>query len=130
VQSNRCTRAAWLEIALTRVFAIMMWHHLAYMVISVAMLGFGAAGSLLVVLGKRLGGSWPARALAWLAAGYGIAVLAAPRGWRHSSRSTRSASGKTNRTWRGWGRSTRSSSFRSFSVAARSGSRSRGSRRT
>ena len=24
-------------------------------------------GSLLVVLGKRLGGSWPARALAWLA---------------------------------------------------------------
>jgi hypothetical protein len=66
-----------LEIALTRVFAIMMWHHLAYMVISVAMLGFGAAGSLLVVLGKRLGGSWPARALAWLAAGYGLAVLAA-----------------------------------------------------
>ncbi|MBW1687506.1 MAG: hypothetical protein JRS35_20920 [Deltaproteobacteria bacterium] len=55
----------------------MMWHHLAYMVISVAMLGFGAAGSLRVVLGKRLGGSWPARALAWLAAGYGIAVLAA-----------------------------------------------------
>ena len=66
-----------LEIAFTRVFAIMMWHHLAYMVISVAMLGFGAAGSLLVVLGKRLGGSWPARALAWLAAGYGIAVFAA-----------------------------------------------------
>jgi hypothetical protein len=33
-----------LEIALTRVFAIMMWHHLAYMVISVAMLGFGAQG--------------------------------------------------------------------------------------
>jgi hypothetical protein len=66
-----------LEIALTRVFAIMMWHHLAYMVISVAMLGFGAAGSLLVVSGKRLGGSWPAGALAWLSAGYGVGVFAA-----------------------------------------------------
>ena len=36
-----------LQIALTRVFAIMMWHHLTYMVVSIAMLGFGAAGSFL-----------------------------------------------------------------------------------
>ena len=38
-----------MEIALTRVFAIMLWHHLAYMVVSVAMLGFGAAGSFLAI---------------------------------------------------------------------------------
>lgn len=38
-----------LQIALTRVFAVMMWHHLTYMAISIAMLGFGAAGSLLTV---------------------------------------------------------------------------------
>jgi hypothetical protein len=44
-----------LEIALTRAFAIMLWHHLAYMVISVAMLGFGVAGSLLKMWGARLG---------------------------------------------------------------------------
>ncbi len=35
------------EIALTRVFAIMMWHHFTYMVVSIALLGFGAAGSFL-----------------------------------------------------------------------------------
>lgn len=35
------------EIALTRVFAVMMWHHFTYMVVSIALLGFGAAGSFL-----------------------------------------------------------------------------------
>ena len=38
-----------LAVALTRGFAILMWHHLAYMVISLALLGFGASGSLLTV---------------------------------------------------------------------------------
>jgi len=41
-----------LQIALTRVFAIMMWHHLTYMAVSVAMLGFGAAGSWLTARGE------------------------------------------------------------------------------
>ncbi len=36
-----------LQIALTRVFAIMLWHHLTYMVVSIALLGFGASGSIL-----------------------------------------------------------------------------------
>lgn len=35
------------EVTLTRVFAIQLWHHLTYMVVSIAMLGLGAAGSLL-----------------------------------------------------------------------------------
>ncbi len=42
------------EILLTRLFAIIQWHHFAYMMISVAMLGYGAAGSLTAVLRERL----------------------------------------------------------------------------
>ncbi len=36
-----------LEVALTRVFSFIMFHHFTYLVIGVAMLGFGAAGSYL-----------------------------------------------------------------------------------
>lgn len=42
------------EILLTRLFAIVQWHHLAYMVISLALLGYGASGSLLTLTRKRL----------------------------------------------------------------------------
>ncbi|MFQ6133040.1 MAG: SAM-dependent methyltransferase [Armatimonadota bacterium] len=38
------------EVALTRVLAIAQWHHFAYMIISVALLGFGASGTLIAVL--------------------------------------------------------------------------------
>jgi hypothetical protein len=41
------------EVVLVRAFSIGLWHHFAYMVISVAMLGFGASGTLLAVLGRR-----------------------------------------------------------------------------
>lgn len=63
------------EIALTRVFAILMWHHLTYMVVSIAMLGFGAAGSLLTARkeGLRQGGA--ERQLARLAVAYGFSVM-------------------------------------------------------
>jgi hypothetical protein len=37
------------EISLTRIFSVLSWHHFAYLVISLAMLGFGAAGSYLTV---------------------------------------------------------------------------------
>ncbi len=36
-----------LEIALTRVFSLVLWYHLTYLVISLALLGYGAAGSYL-----------------------------------------------------------------------------------
>ncbi|MGQ9502739.1 MAG: hypothetical protein ACUVSF_13640 [Anaerolineae bacterium] len=36
-----------LEIALTRIFSVTMWYHLAFMVISTALLGFGASGAYL-----------------------------------------------------------------------------------
>ncbi len=38
-----------LEIALTRIFSVTMWYHLAFMVISTALLGFGASGAYLTV---------------------------------------------------------------------------------
>ncbi len=39
-----------------RIFSITHWHHFAYMIISIAMLGFGAGGTLLTLAGKRLRG--------------------------------------------------------------------------
>lgn len=38
-----------LEIALTRIFSLMLWSHYTFLVISTAILGFGAAGALLAV---------------------------------------------------------------------------------
>ncbi|MBI9075601.1 MAG: hypothetical protein JEZ02_09345 [Desulfatibacillum sp.] len=37
------------QVGLTRVFSIIMWHHHAYLVVSVALLGFGASGSYVAV---------------------------------------------------------------------------------
>jgi len=57
-----CTSASILayEILLMRLLAIGQWHHFAYMVISMALLGYGAAGSLLFLffdgIKKRLDG--------------------------------------------------------------------------
>ena len=41
------------EVVLVRAFSIGLWHHFAYMVISIALLGLGASGTLLAVLGRR-----------------------------------------------------------------------------
>ncbi|MFH1122451.1 MAG: SAM-dependent methyltransferase, partial [Pseudomonadota bacterium] len=42
------------EILLMRLLSIGFWHHFAYMVISLALLGFGAAGSLLFLAFERI----------------------------------------------------------------------------
>jgi spermidine synthase len=42
------------EVLLTRLFSIVQWHHYAYMVISVALLGYGASGTVLALVGDRL----------------------------------------------------------------------------
>lgn len=36
-----------LEISLTRIFSVSLWYHFAFMVVSIAFLGFGASGALL-----------------------------------------------------------------------------------
>lgn len=42
------------EILLLRVFSIVQWHHFAYMVISLALLGYSAGGTLLMLAKKKL----------------------------------------------------------------------------
>ena len=41
------------QVVLVRAFSIGQWHHFAYMVISVALLGFGASGALLAALERQ-----------------------------------------------------------------------------
>jgi len=40
------------EVLLTRLFSIVQWHHFAYMVISIALLGFGASGTFLALMSR------------------------------------------------------------------------------
>ncbi len=42
------------EVLLVRLFAIVQWHHFAFMAISIALLGFGASGTLLAILQERV----------------------------------------------------------------------------
>src|SRR3984893_10129663 len=42
------------EVLLTRLFSIVQWHHFAYMVISIALLGYGASGTFLAFARDRL----------------------------------------------------------------------------
>ena len=41
------------QVLLVRAFSIGQWHHFAYMVVSIALLGFGASGTLLAALDRR-----------------------------------------------------------------------------
>ena len=61
------------EILLTRLFSIVQWHHFAFLVISVALLGFGASGTFLLVMGERIrSGIEPFLSLSAL--GFGLAA--------------------------------------------------------
>jgi spermidine synthase len=42
------------EILLARLFAIIQWYHFAYMIISIALLGYGASGTFLALAQERL----------------------------------------------------------------------------
>ncbi len=42
------------EVLLIRLFSIVHWHHFAFMVISIALLGYGVSGSLITVFRDRL----------------------------------------------------------------------------
>lgn len=44
------------EILLMRLFSIIQWHHFAYMVISLALLGYGVSGTFLTLMHRRLEG--------------------------------------------------------------------------
>ena len=62
------------EILLTRLFAIIQWHHFAYMIISVALLGYGAAGTMVTLLRPRLE-QYPALVFASAAAAFGVTSM-------------------------------------------------------
>ncbi|HEX6144111.1 MAG TPA: hypothetical protein VFZ01_15445, partial [Geminicoccaceae bacterium] len=42
------------EVLLMRLFSIQQWYHFAYMIISIALLGFGASGTFLALGRERL----------------------------------------------------------------------------
>lgn len=64
------------EVLLTRLFALIQWHHYAHMIISLALLGFGLSGALLTHWGERLARHLSA-ALAGAAALFGLGAIAA-----------------------------------------------------
>ena len=65
-----------LELALTRVLSVALWHHLSFLVISTAMLGFGASGVVLA-LSTGLRERAPLdRTLAMLSMSFGATTIA------------------------------------------------------
>jgi hypothetical protein len=57
------------EINLTRLFSVAQFYHFAFMIVSLALLGFGASGSALTLF-PNWGRGHPERALGWLALGF------------------------------------------------------------
>jgi len=62
------------EINLTRLFSVAQFYHFAFMIVSLALLGFGASGSALALF-PRWGRREPERALGWLALGFAASVV-------------------------------------------------------
>lgn len=60
------------EVLLTRLFSIVLWHHFAYMIISAAMLGYGASGTALTLLKEKISAHFGA---AYVAAAAALAIL-------------------------------------------------------
>ena len=65
-----------MEILLTRIFSFTVWYHLAYLTISTALLGFGAAGSVLSAFPGLSRGD-VSRLAALCTAGAGLTLIAA-----------------------------------------------------
>jgi len=63
-----------LELALMRSLSLRWWHHFAYLVISVALLGFGASGTVLALLSRVVEGWWRE----WMAGAALLFALAVP----------------------------------------------------
>ena len=64
------------EINLTRLFSVAQFYHFAFMIVSIALLGFGASGTALAIFPALLCGD-PARRLAQLSLGAGLSLLGA-----------------------------------------------------
>jgi len=64
-----------LELALTRVLSVALWYHFGFLIISTALLGFGAAGVTLSLWRKLREDSPLDRALTWLSLAFGLVTL-------------------------------------------------------
>ena len=53
------TAAIGFEILLMRLLSIVQWHHFAYMIISLALLGYGASGTFIALAGRGLKRHFP-----------------------------------------------------------------------
>ncbi len=62
------------EIALMRLFSIILWHHFAYMIISLALLGYGASGALLSLAQRAVQQKFAALFCA-AAAAFGVSAI-------------------------------------------------------
>ncbi|MFH1905796.1 MAG: hypothetical protein ABIL11_00155 [Chloroflexota bacterium] len=64
------------QVTLTRLFSVAQFYHFAFMIVSVAMLGYGASGTWLAIM-PNLARIEPRRSLAWLALMTGLSILGA-----------------------------------------------------
>lgn len=62
-----------LQVIFTRIFSIMIWHHFTYLVIGVALLGGGAAGTYLAI--RRWDSETILRRIGRLAVGFSLSIL-------------------------------------------------------
>lgn len=65
-----------LQLVQTRLFSVMLWYHLTYLVVTFTMLGFAGGGALLACKPKWLGGDTSKR-LAIMSALFGVSIIAA-----------------------------------------------------
>jgi hypothetical protein len=65
-----------LQLVQTRVFSVMLWHHLTYLVVTFTLLGFAAGGTALACKPKWLQGD-VSRRLAWSSALFGLTTVLA-----------------------------------------------------
>ncbi|MBU4225014.1 MAG: hypothetical protein KKC71_04255 [Chloroflexi bacterium] len=64
------------QVTLTRLFSVAQFYHFAFMIVSVAMLGYGASGTWLAIM-PNLARIEPRRSLGWLALLTGFSILGA-----------------------------------------------------
>src|SRR4030066_336286 len=64
------------EINLTRLFSVAQFYHFAFMIVSIALLGYGASGTVLAIFPALQRGK-PAQRIGTLALGAGISILLA-----------------------------------------------------
>lgn len=64
------------EITLTRLFSVAQFYHFAFMIVSIALLGFGASGTALAIF-PTLGRKYPQRSLGLLGLAISLSILGA-----------------------------------------------------